>query len=432
MNKKQKLKDYGVPLQVRNPLTGDAQTHYYKNYTIAGYAQQRARLRRCNAIKLNQYDVNQLGIVSPHGSVDYDAIMRGNGNAPMFGFELEMQNRNVGGASTMGFAQAAIRQALGKTFYFAHDRSVSSGCELIAAPKTIAAWQQHYSALHKMCKALTADSWISHDTDACGLHVHVSRIALPNETWLKLQSFLARNKAPFMELSRRSGKSGTHDDPFYFCKFAKGDQKYRALNVSNANTCEFRFFRGTLLSSTLLASLEIVFSLVEFFAKESPKQKTLKAYAAFLKDSRFTLAYKYSHEVLTRNVVDAVKLTADQRKEAAALRALRKNVRNIAMQREMDTILQALERRVQLSIPNGVETTTVEATVRLTGHTAVMRTRFETEAPKIKLRVPATDADARFTVHAVRRSAWGRTSERFSVRKESDGQAWSYVAHGCY
>lgn len=432
MSTKQKLKDYGVPIKLCNPKTGEFQTQYYRTSALASYAQRRAHNKRSRAINLGAYDVNDSGILSAHGPIDYDSVIRGNGNAPMFGFELEMQHRSTGGSSTMDRAQAAIRAALGKTFYFARDGSVSQGCELIAAPKTAAAWSQHYSALHKMCKALTADSWISHDTGACGLHVHVSRSALPNKTWLKLQAFLARNKTPFQELSRRSGKSGTHDDPFHFCKFAKGDQKYRALNVSNANTCEFRFFRGTLLSSTLLASLEIVFSLVEFFAKESPKQKTLKAYAAFLKDSRFTLAYKYSHEVLTRNVVDAVKLTADQRKEAAALRALRKNVRNIAMQREMDTILQSLERRVQLSIPNGVETTTAEATVRLTGHNAVMRTRFETEAPKIKLRVPATDADARFTVHASRRTAWGRTSERFSVIKESDGQAWSYVAHGCY
>jgi hypothetical protein len=51
-------------------------------------------------------------------------------------------------------------------------------------------------------------------------------------------------------------------DDYYECAAERGD-RYRAVNIENAPTVEFRFFRGALLPDTILASIGLVYNMIQ-------------------------------------------------------------------------------------------------------------------------------------------------------------------------
>lgn len=109
----------------------------------------------------------------------------------------------------------------------------------------------------------------SHDTDCCGLHVHVSRngcsqyeIARLVIFWnspvnsLFLRRFSRRKPNTFCKVKDVNGKSEA--------ELATAKDRYEVVNVTNRNTLEIRAFRGTTRRSTLLACVQMAFLSWEF------------------------------------------------------------------------------------------------------------------------------------------------------------------------
>jgi hypothetical protein len=107
----------------------------------------------------------------------------------------------------------------------------------------------------------------SHDTETCGLHVHVNKSFFEDRDKVNLGIFVNSQERNMVALARRSS---------WYAKFKKMDQytkpddmvnntdRYEAVNWLNSKTIEFRLFKGTLSYPTLIATLELVDSVCRF------------------------------------------------------------------------------------------------------------------------------------------------------------------------
>lgn len=160
--------------------------------------------------------------------------------------------------------------------YCKHDGSLSDGYEIVTHPGTLA-WHKERFPWGEVCKASVDNGFRSHDTSTCGLHVHVGRDQLGDnscETAAKMSLITYRLKDWFICFSRRGGESRWAE--YVKPKFPlRGDDheflrgyydllfrnRYLAVNVRNDSTVEVRIFRGTLNPNTVLACLELVNNL---------------------------------------------------------------------------------------------------------------------------------------------------------------------------
>ena len=205
------------------------------------------------------------------------------GEALTFGVELECD-----GGDSVSDALADIDRITDRC-YFKHDGSLSDGYEIVTHPGTLA-WHKERFPWADVCKASLDNGFRSHDTDTCGLHVHVGRDQLgdrPCDTAAKMSLITYRLKDWFIRFSRRGGESrwtkyagpesplGADEQEFlraYYDQLRR--DRYRAVNVQNASTVEVRIFRGTLNPGTVLACLELVSNLA-LYAKENALEDCL-------------------------------------------------------------------------------------------------------------------------------------------------------------
>lgn len=208
-------------------------------------------------------------------------------NPLYFGVELEVDN---GGEDHDNAAM--ILSELGTEHAFAeHDGSLSNGFEIISQPFTLAYYNDTLSTRYLAAMSLAANlGYRSHDTNTCGLHIHVGRRGLgatqdeQEDTITKIWVLMYRFRHIFQDLTRRDpaklirwaempilGDLGDMDDetcrnsdlPTLKYKLKRNGScvRYRALNLTPTNTIEFRLFRGTLKHSTFTATLQFVHNL---------------------------------------------------------------------------------------------------------------------------------------------------------------------------
>ena len=170
--------------------------------------------------------------------------------------------------------------------YLKHDGSLSSaGFEIVSHPATL---EFHTSELgwKELMGICLENDYRSHDTTTCGLHIHLSRAFLGEEETeqdlniakliILFDRFWESHIVPF---SRRdySALKNWADKPSVDCmntdtelevvdkvKKYKSLGRYKAINLQNSETIEFRLFRGTLNFNTFLASLQFVVVVSRF------------------------------------------------------------------------------------------------------------------------------------------------------------------------
>ena len=126
-----------------------------------------------------------------------------------------------------------------------------------------------------ICKKALALGYRSHRANTCGLHIHVSRSAFGNtqqeqdqaiarvlyffeKHWEELLKFSRRTQR---QLERWAARYGYKEHPMDILDFAKKGYhggRYTCVNLQNPDTVEFRMFRGTLKTNTILATLQLV------------------------------------------------------------------------------------------------------------------------------------------------------------------------------
>lgn len=181
--------------------------------------------------------------------------------------------------------------------YCKSDGSLDDGYEIVSQPMTLP-YHKSIMPWEGIMKQALKDGFRSHDTDTCGLHVHVSREALG--TSLDTQDKVVANIVyivenfwnEFVKFSRRTQSQLNQWAKSYLAKSnsveetdkkVKGSAfgRYFAVNLQNTDTVEFRMFRGTLRYETFIATLEMVHHICKVAYCLAPEQIESLTWAEF-------------------------------------------------------------------------------------------------------------------------------------------------------
>lgn len=218
-----------------------------------------------------------------------EPIFFGNNNCndvPYLGIELEVDR----GVDADDCAKEITNILPTNFIYMEHDGSLNDGFEIITQPAT---FEYHYfieDEYRKMSKILLDYGFRSHDTITCGLHVHFNRDFFSSnvsqeEYHLRIMRLLYLVEKFWVEFSKFSRRSLSslkrwadkyEDSPQEIVKDMENLDRYRAINLTNKNTIEFRLFKGTLKIDTFMATLEMCNNLVKI-SKNTDNIKDLQA-----------------------------------------------------------------------------------------------------------------------------------------------------------
>lgn len=207
-------------------------------------------------------------------------------DVPYLGIELEVDK----GGDANDCAKEIINTLPTDFIYMEHDGSLNDGFEIITQPATFEYHCSIEDEYREMSKILRSYGFYSHDTITCGLHVHFNRdffssnvsqeeyhlrimklLYLVEKFWIEFSKFSRRNLS---SLTRWANKY--EDCPQEIVKDMENLDRYRAINLTNKNTIEFRLFRGTLKIDTFMATLEMCNNLVKI-SKNTDNIKDLQA-----------------------------------------------------------------------------------------------------------------------------------------------------------
>lgn len=225
---------------------------------------------------------------------------RGETTKLYFGFELEINKSN----ERYNYSESHHTDAI---FYirknfkhlklnFEQDGSIGDGFEIISQPMTYKYLKAHQEDFKKILSYLSEHGYRSHNSGKCGLHVHISRDFLGNnstevEQVVNKITLFVETYYNNMSLFARRGNCDycNYITPLYKTYFdqnvlptddylksteilkdlkektrpyaTSGHSRYFVVNTTNPNTIEYRMFKGTLKYETFMATLEFVNNL---------------------------------------------------------------------------------------------------------------------------------------------------------------------------
>lgn len=201
-----------------------------------------------------------------------EPLFRGDGPR-YFGVELEIDEAGEDNDSARRIMEIANGNGL-ENLYCKHDGSLDDGFELVTHPMTLEYHRNEMPWAKILQKAIHL-GYTSHQATTCGLHVHVNRDAFgaseaeQDAVIARILYFFEKNWEELLKFSRRTPRQLEHwaarygykDQPKDLLDHAKKGchgGRYTSVNLTNADTIEFRIFRGTLKYNTLIATLQLV------------------------------------------------------------------------------------------------------------------------------------------------------------------------------
>ena len=204
------------------------------------------------------------------------AVFHGEGPR-FFGVELEIDGAGERASHALALLNIANRN--GDCDYIKHDGSLDDGLEIVTHPMSL---EYHLREMpwEALCRKAVSLGYLSHRTSTCGLHVHVSRSAFGEPEAAQAAAiarvlyFVERHWEELLKFSRRTPRQlerwaaryGYKEQPMEILDFAKKGYhggRYTCVNLQNADTVEFRMFRGTLKPNTIFAALELLDQLCD-------------------------------------------------------------------------------------------------------------------------------------------------------------------------
>ena len=210
----------------------------------------------------------------------------------MFGVELEVDSVNDIPCDDRRETAKAVTEAAGGRVYCKSDGSLDSGFEIVSHPASLAhhMYQMRWANLMRICNKA---GYRSHETETCGLHIHVGRTQLGNDNLsreLAVCNLVILSKTLQSELtkfSRRKSEHLSHWAAFTHYDFAamhddverterayntRNNGRYQSVNLQNTHTVEFRIFRGTLKRDTFIAAIQLVSNLCQYAMAHTPSE----------------------------------------------------------------------------------------------------------------------------------------------------------------
>lgn len=204
-----------------------------------------------------------------------------------FGIELEIDMdkapRNAQTLRRRNVLATRLNTLLNENNYnslvkFETDASIGSyGVEIITQPMTMNYILTNKEKFKEAMRIIDELQYSSHDSGKCGMHIHVSRNYLSDETLDNIFLIFENFKNEIIAFSRRN------QSQMRWCRFMTDDNTSResmnkeyinqnkcyrtshgcAINNGNRNTVEFRIFRGTTKLRTFLANIQLIDNIIE-------------------------------------------------------------------------------------------------------------------------------------------------------------------------
>lgn len=226
-------------------------------------------------------------------------VFFGNSSAYL-GFELEVDKGND--------CDETAESIENEFCYFKEDGSLNEGFEIVSHPCSFEYLKNQKDVFKSMFATLRENSFLSYDTDTCGMHVHISKSVFTTWHLYRFLKFFKENRRFITRISQRKIENlnrwaNIDDESFSESEiYNKAKEKntncsrYQAINLNNSKTVEIRIFRGTLNIDSFYKNLEFVQALFEYTQKTSTEKiciEDFKLYVSANKD------FKNLHNFIT-------------------------------------------------------------------------------------------------------------------------------------
>lgn len=226
------------------------------------------------------------------------------------GVELEIDNGGENYDNAGLFLSVANEKR--EHIYCKHDGSLEDGFEIVTHPMSLD-YHMNHMPWKSLLDRIISHSYLSHQAETCGLHVHVSRKAL-GDTYEEQEATIARilyffemhwnellrfSRRTSEQLKRWANRYGYREYPSELLDYAKrrnGTARYCCVNLQNAHTVEFRIFRGTLRYNTLIATLQLVDRICEVAKYLSDDELKELSWSTFVSGCHYPELIQYLKE----------------------------------------------------------------------------------------------------------------------------------------
>jgi hypothetical protein len=192
-----------------------------------------------------------------------------------------------------------------------NDGSLNNGFEMVTGYTGLDVHEKQLAFFKKPVRGLR-----SHDTNTCGLHIHIDKrhMTLNHATKLILFMHDSGNQKLIKTIARRSSsrfaKVVNKKADYAWLKSAKrsndplcnlNDDRYESLNFQNERTVEFRLFKGTLKFESIMACLEFTYAAWFFCKDHGYNDLTTENFIKFIcldenkADTKYLRAYLKQH-----------------------------------------------------------------------------------------------------------------------------------------
>jgi len=190
-----------------------------------------------------------------------------------FGIELEVETKDSGAdvsSALKKLKEELKRNKLENYYYFKEDASLNNGLEVVTHPSTYKYLKE--LKFYELLKNLSSLGFMSYDSDHCGLHVHTDKNCFTSFEISKLRIFFIKYKNELFKLSKRKSLNNEYcryEDSSLIngiiedCYYESGG-RYKAINLNNQETLEFRLFNGTLCHFRFIATMQFLECLTNF------------------------------------------------------------------------------------------------------------------------------------------------------------------------
>ena len=222
------------------------------------------------------------------------------------GFEAEVHNPN----GTNYDDSEAVHDILGDYVVFERDCSIEPGFEIITRPGSLNYHMGMYDKFSEACKELVSRGYNSHNSNMCGLHVHIDRAYFGSDRlhrelaeskilwlfakhWENLVRFSRRERFGYCAKVRHTAYNG---EPITVKKLVQENRSnaeghYCAVNIENSNTIEIRLWRGSIKPETVKATLKFTARIAELVKKVNIVQLSKMSFEEILGDDEDIRAY---------------------------------------------------------------------------------------------------------------------------------------------
>ena len=258
------------------------------------------------------YDVNDPHVCSYHADCHSEIKTefidsRDRKSEPHCGFELEVHKAD-GYVSPDDVVE--VDESLNGIVVYESDCSIEPGFEIISRPASMTYWleMENFDRIKQACKKLIKLGYNSHNSNMCGLHIHLDRTFFGNpgnrtrqelveakflylflRHWENIVRFSRRKSFGYCHKSRVDGENVSIKEMVKSSNYARGH--YTAINCSHYDTIEIRIWRGTLRPETLLATLKFTQRLAEIIKANNIMSLSKMSWEEILGDDPDILAY---------------------------------------------------------------------------------------------------------------------------------------------